>query len=557
MKIFQPQAMFQMGKRTNQEDSIFPKEGNATENDRLFIVCDGMGGHESGEVASNSICQSISDFLKDANPDTFSVEDFKKALEYAYDNLDKLDQNPDNPRKMGTTLTFLYLGNKSAIIAHIGDSRVYQLRRHKKGTVSIVHRTEDHSLVNDLIRAELITEEEAKTHPRRNVITRAIQPNLEERHKATIYETADVREDDYFFLCSDGVLESIDDRILTSILESNSSDEDKIEEIKKRCNENSKDNNSAYLVHIKEGLPFMTKTNTQNVEETKDKSPMALPKDEATKPQVFHQRSSHESQNKHSKLKRARTIGKVIGLVSTLVVVIGIGIGGVIFILNTADNPIAADKELSYEQKNSPFLQDDSIAIINAELDENAPEYFKNLSRDEQFDVIYLKKFNHWNKRDLKSTKYIAIFENLKTGNIEAIVALFNGFGDDHINSYLKNIINRYKTATPTQKEAFKNAVSADSFNIQTAFGALAKITTTDSEQKKNDKKKEDKKEQTKTTQKEPTPEQPKVEGANTQGKQVQQPTGEENKPQAEEPTGEVPKPQEAPKPQEKGQPAL
>ena len=83
MKIFQPQAMYQIGKRSNQEDAIFPKLGDATENDRLFIVCDGMGGHESGEVASNSVCQSISSYLKDANPDTFSTEDFKKALEFA------------------------------------------------------------------------------------------------------------------------------------------------------------------------------------------------------------------------------------------------------------------------------------------------------------------------------------------------------------------------------------------------------------------------------------------------------------------------------------------
>ena len=56
MKIFQPQAMHQIGKRSNQEDAIFPKLGNATENDRLFIVCDGMGGHESGEVETDPFC---------------------------------------------------------------------------------------------------------------------------------------------------------------------------------------------------------------------------------------------------------------------------------------------------------------------------------------------------------------------------------------------------------------------------------------------------------------------------------------------------------------------
>lgn len=476
MKIFQPQAMYQIGKRSNQEDAIFPKLGNATENDRLFIVCDGMGGHESGEVASNSVCQSISSYLQDVNPDTFSTEDFKKALESAYDNLDALDKDSDNPRKMGTTLTFLYLGNNSVIIAHIGDSRVYQLRRHKKGTVSIVHRTEDHSLVNDLIKAEIITEEEAKTHPRRNVITRAIQPNLE-RCKATIFETKDVRNDDYFFLCSDGVLESIDDRILIRILESNASNEDKIEEIKKRCSENSKDNNSAYLIQIKEGLPIVSSIESSNEPTTKP-APINNSKNNS---QVKMSQPSNpiKSGSKYSKIKKASIIGKNVGIIVTLVTVIGLGIWGGINIYNMLNAPVTPSEKKSLEQQNSPFLQTEGLdtTFVASDSDKNypLPSYIKDLKSDEREDVMYLRDNYTWDRSHLKSAKYIAIFDHLRNGNMSSINILFYGFAPEYKNSYLTQIVNRYSKASAEQKAAFKAIVSKNSFNLLSALNELKK----------------------------------------------------------------------------------
>lgn len=476
MKIFQPQAMYQIGKRSNQEDAIFPKIGNATENDRLFIVCDGMGGHESGEVASNSVCQSISSYLQDVNPDTFSTEDFKKALESAYDNLDALDKDSDNPRKMGTTLTFLYLGNNSVIIAHIGDSRVYQLRRHKKGTVSIVHRTEDHSLVNDLIKAEIITEEEAKTHPRRNVITRAIQPNLE-RCKATIFETKDVRNDDYFFLCSDGVLESIDDRILIRILESNASNEDKIEEIKKRCSENSKDNNSAYLIQVKEGLPIVSSIESSNEPTTKP-APINNSKNNL---QVKMSQPSNpiKSGSKYSKIKKASIIGKNVGIIVTLVTVIGLGIWGGINIYNMLNAPVTPSEKKSLEQQNSPFLQTEGLdtTFVASDSDKNnpLPSYIKDLKSDEREDVMYLRDNYTWDRSHLKSAKYIAIFDHLRNGNMSSINILFYGFAPEYKNSYLTQIVNRYSKASAEQKAAFKAIVSKNSFNLLTALNELKK----------------------------------------------------------------------------------
>ena len=531
MKIFQPQAMYQIGKRSNQEDAIFPKLGNATENDRLFIVCDGMGGHESGEVASNSVCQSISSYLQDVNPDTFSTEDFKKALESAYDNLDALDKDSDNPRKMGTTLTFLYLGNNSVIIAHIGDSRVYQLRRHKKGTVSIVHRTEDHSLVNDLIKAEIITEEEAKTHPRRNVITRAIQPNLE-RCKATIFETKDVRNDDYFFLCSDGVLESIDDRILIRILESNASNEDKIEEIKKRCSENSKDNNSAYLIQIKEGLPIVSSIESSNEPTTKP-APINNSKNNS---QVKMSQPSNpiKSGSKYSKIKKASIIGKNVGIIVTLVTVIGLGIWGGINIYNMLNAPVTPSEKKSLEQQNSPFLQTEGLdtTFVASDSDKNnpLPSYIKALKSDEREDVMYLRDNYTWDRSHLKSAKYIAIFDHLRNGNMSSINILFYGFAPEYKNSYLTQIVNRYSKASAEQKAAFKAIVSKNSFNLLTALNELKKGGVTQ------------KKEEPKATQKNDAPTSVDAKPADTQTA----PTGT---------TNEVPKTEVTPETKAKANP--
>lgn len=531
MKIFQPQAMYQIGKRSNQEDAIFPKIGNATENDRLFIVCDGMGGHESGEVASNSVCQSISSYLQDVNPDTFSTEDFKKALESAYDNLDALDKDSDNPRKMGTTLTFLYLGNNSVIIAHIGDSRVYQLRRHKKGTVSIVHRTEDHSLVNDLIKAEIITEEEAKTHPRRNVITRAIQPNLE-RCKATIFETKDVRNDDYFFLCSDGVLESIDDRILIRILESNASNEDKIEEIKKRCSENSKDNNSAYLIQIKEGLPIVSSIESSNEPTTKP-APINNSKNNS---QVKMSQPSNPIKfgSKYSKIKKASIIGKNVGIIVTLVTVIGLGIWGGINIYNMLNAPVTPSEKKSLEQQNSPFLQTEGLdtTFVASDSDKNnpLPSYIKDLKSDEREDVMYLRDNYTWDRSHLKSAKYIAIFDHLRNGNMSSINILFYGFAPEYKNSYLTQIVNRYSKASAEQKAAFKAIVSKNSFNLLTALNELKKGGVTQ------------KKEEPKATQKNDAPTSVDAKPADTQTA----PTGTAN---------EVPKTEATPETKAKANP--
>lgn len=250
----------------HQEDSIFPAYGEEKDTDRLFILCDGMGGHDAGEVASSTVCQAMSEsILKDGHDadGIFTQKDFENALDAAFKALDDKDTGAE--KKMGTTMTFLKLHTKGATIAHIGDSRVYHLRPGKNGEqTSILKETEDHSLVNDLIKTGELTREEAQHSRQKNVITRAMQPHMDRRPKADLYFTDDIKAGDFFYLCSDGMLEQPEMEDGTSIRnvfsEMGGDDEHKVE-ILKAVTEKNRDNHSAIIVHILEVLPDKAEDN--------------------------------------------------------------------------------------------------------------------------------------------------------------------------------------------------------------------------------------------------------------------------------------------------------
>ncbi|MDR1763252.1 MAG: protein phosphatase 2C domain-containing protein [Dysgonamonadaceae bacterium] len=241
-------ALNEIGGRSNQEDCIFPPKGESADDALFFMVCDGMGGHEDGEMASRSVCDSFANFLRPYKPDAITSETLERALAYACDELDKQDATPDDAKKPGTTLTFFCLNSQGALMAHIGDSRIYHLRRQPDGTAQILFRTEDHSLVNDLLRAKVITPEEAENHPEKNLVSRIIQAKAKRRSKLDITQTADVRPGDLFLLCSDGILEQVKDAKLCETVAANPDAKAIIDEIKSLCEGKSKDNFSAYLL---------------------------------------------------------------------------------------------------------------------------------------------------------------------------------------------------------------------------------------------------------------------------------------------------------------------
>ena len=247
-KISKPVAMFEMGSRKNQEDSIFPENGQASDSDRLFLVCDGMGGHEHGEVASGIVCKEMSRYLGEsvANSGVLADEDITHALELVYDALEPY--NTKSAKKMGTTMTMACLHQGGCTVAHIGDSRIYHIRPETK---EVLYRSRDHSLVFDLYRAEEITYDEMRTSPRKNIITKAIQPGGKGSVRPDIVHIGNLKKGDYLFLCSDGVLEEMEDDELVDILAAKCSDEDKIKEMIKLTAGNA-DNHSAYLIHIED-----------------------------------------------------------------------------------------------------------------------------------------------------------------------------------------------------------------------------------------------------------------------------------------------------------------
>lgn len=236
----------------HQEDSIYPQLGKQSDADRLFVLCDGMGGHDAGEVASSTVCEAMSASVL-ANPlcdgGQFGEDVFQQALAVAFEALDAKDTGAD--KKMGTTMTFLKLHNDGATIAHMGDSRVYHIRPGETpAETQILFQTIDHSLVNDLVKIGEMTPEEARTSKQRNVITRAMQPCMDRRPKADVHQVSDIRPNDYFMLCSDGMLEQMDDENLCYIFSKKGGDAIRKVELLTKLTSENKDNHSAILVHI-------------------------------------------------------------------------------------------------------------------------------------------------------------------------------------------------------------------------------------------------------------------------------------------------------------------
>lgn len=172
----------------------------------LFAVADGMGGHEAGEIASEITVNTLAELA----PSHLDAEGLTAAVEAANYNVMKAPRQGIGRDGMGTTLTAAMLEGERLLIAQVGDSRAYLLH---KGHLQ--HITRDHSLMADLIEAGQITPEEARVHPNRSVITRAIGSDIHMR--PDIYEL-NVDAGDRILLCSDGLSSMISNNAIESIM---------------------------------------------------------------------------------------------------------------------------------------------------------------------------------------------------------------------------------------------------------------------------------------------------------------------------------------------------
>lgn len=174
---------------------------------RLYGVADGMGGHKGGEVASTS---ARDDLLRELEGKTPSVAALSGAIEEVNRQIYHQQEHDDALTGMGTTLSVLWMSDNFVYVGHVGDSRVYLLRDGEFKQMTL-----DHSLVEQLVREGVLTEEEAQNHPMRNIITRAIGTDESVEVDVVVEER---RKGDLWLACSDGLHGLVDDRQMRDAL---------------------------------------------------------------------------------------------------------------------------------------------------------------------------------------------------------------------------------------------------------------------------------------------------------------------------------------------------
>ena len=199
--------------RASNQDSVLMDTG-------VYGVADGMGGHKGGETASRVAVQVIKNALRGKKPEMRALE---VGVEAANRRIFDMARHDNALSGMGTTLTFLWKAEKCVHLCHVGDSRAYLLRGGEFRQI-----TDDHSLVAELLRNNMISPDAARTHPYRNVITRAV--GVDPVVTADIF-THDTQEDDLWLICSDGLTNMVPDETLASVLKEADSDETAADEL--------------------------------------------------------------------------------------------------------------------------------------------------------------------------------------------------------------------------------------------------------------------------------------------------------------------------------------
>jgi protein phosphatase len=177
----------------------------------LYIVADGMGGHRGGEVASKLAVETIRQEYY-ASPESDPLNALMMAFKVANRLIFNKSTSDQEFFGMGTTCTAMVILGNLAYFAHVGDSRAYLFRQEKLQRI-----TRDHSLVEDMIRAGMITPDEARVHPQRNIITRSlgIQDSIIPDRPVS---PLDVETGDIFLMCSDGLTSLVDDGTIETVL---------------------------------------------------------------------------------------------------------------------------------------------------------------------------------------------------------------------------------------------------------------------------------------------------------------------------------------------------
>jgi serine/threonine protein phosphatase PrpC len=193
----------------------------------LFVVADGMGGANAGEVASKIAVDSFKDPLDDA---VAPEPRMAGVVRTANHEIHKKSNSSDEFKGMGTTITALLLGDDELTIAHVGDSRAYRLRDGE-----LERLTRDHSLVGEMVRRGAITEAEAEVHPQRSILTRALGPEDEVEIDTLSHG---VKGGDIYLICSDGLTGMVDEATIAQEMGSGKPLQEVAETLIRKANEN-------------------------------------------------------------------------------------------------------------------------------------------------------------------------------------------------------------------------------------------------------------------------------------------------------------------------------
>lgn len=237
MKAF---ALTDVGQRRKiNQDCVYASVGPVGNLPNLFIVADGMGGHKAGDFASRFAVNAVRESIG-ASQETNPIKLIRDAIELANRGILRESDEHEEMRGMGTTIVVTTIIDRYAYTANVGDSRLYLLG----DTLNQI--TKDHSLVEEMVRLGEITEAEARNHPDKNIITRAVgaTPNVD-----IDFFDYKVEPGGMILMCSDGLSNMVEDEDIRRILRRTISIEDKARVLVETANENGgKDNIAVILV---------------------------------------------------------------------------------------------------------------------------------------------------------------------------------------------------------------------------------------------------------------------------------------------------------------------
>lgn len=194
--------------RSGNQDSIYCEDSVVGSFPNLFIVADGMGGHRGGDIASKLCIKSVVEQISQSTKKT-PVSVFEEAVAYANRAILEQSLSDQAYRGMGTTMVGATIQNQTAYVVNVGDSRLYKLDD------TLRQITVDHSLVEEMVQSGEIAKDQMRTHPNKNIITRAL--GTDEDVRPDCFEI-EVEEGDVLLLCSDGLTNMLDDRRIEFIL---------------------------------------------------------------------------------------------------------------------------------------------------------------------------------------------------------------------------------------------------------------------------------------------------------------------------------------------------